>query len=172
MEIWKDIAGYEGLYKVSNLGNVKSLERFVNTSNGISIRIKEKILKHRKDGTGYLSVNLSLFSKAKTFSIHRLVAVHFLLNSKELKCVNHINGIKTDNRVENLEWCSHSHNTLHAFKLGINLKGEDRSFSKITNEQVSEIKISKLKQKKLAELYNVDQSLISRIKSSQRRKAL
>jgi hypothetical protein len=172
MEIYKDIIGFEGYYKVSNLGNVKSLERFVTTSNGIRIRIKERILKHRKDGTGYLSVNLSLFCKVKTFSIHRLVAVHFLLNHKALKCVNHINGIKTDNRIENLEWCSYSYNTLHAFNLGINLKGEERSFSKITDEQVSEIKISKLKQKQLAEFYNVDQSLISRIKSNQRRKIL
>jgi len=105
LEIWKDIPGYEGLYQVSNLGRVKSLDREV--SNGKSTRlIKQRILKLCNDGKGYKVVNLSKCCKVKTFAIHQLVAVAFL-NHKPSGyngyIVDHINNNKNDNRLVNLQ---------------------------------------------------------------------
>lgn len=103
-EIWKDIPDYEGLYQVSNLGRIKSL-KFNHTN-------YEKILKNSTN-QNYPTIILNHNYKPKTFLIHRLVAETFIPNLKKLPCVNHINGIKTDNRVENLEWCTYSENMKH-----------------------------------------------------------
>lgn len=108
-EIWKDIKGYEGLYQVSNFGRIKSLERFTDhKSTGIVLQ-KEKIIKQRIN-YGYCYVNLCKESKIKGFRVHRLVAEAFIPNPNSLKQVNHKNEIKTDNRVENLEWCTCKYN--------------------------------------------------------------
>lgn len=100
IEIWRDVAGYEGLYKVSNLGNVMSLRHK-----------KIFILKPRKDGWGYLFVTLINHNKYKNFKIHRLVAEAFLPNLNNLPQVNHKDECKTNNRVSNLEWCTPQYNT-------------------------------------------------------------
>jgi hypothetical protein len=105
MEIWKTINGFDD-YQVSNLGRVKSFKRG-----------KEKILADRKR-KGYLSVCLSNIN-IKYVTNHRLVAESFLPNINNKPCINHINGIKHDNRVENLEWVTHSENTQHAFDTGL-----------------------------------------------------
>ena len=100
-EIWKDIKGYEGRYQISNFGRVKSL-----------IYPKEKIMNiynFRRDGEkgkGYWRVRLIKNSSYKYFFVHRLVAEAFIPNPNNYATVNHINGIKTDNRIDNLEWCS------------------------------------------------------------------
>ena len=101
-EVFKDVLGYEGAYKVSNLGRVKSLERVVVHKNGYKYPIKERILKPVLK-RGYPSVNLCLDDKRKSIKIHRLVALAFMPNPESKATVNHINGIKTDNRLENLE---------------------------------------------------------------------
>lgn len=111
MEVWKDINEYEGLYQVSNLGNVKSLARPKITSNGIR-NMPEKILKPQIQ-RGYLKVMLYKDNKCKWCSIHRLVAEAFIENVEGKNQVNHINGNKTDNNANNLEWCTHSENQLH-----------------------------------------------------------
>lgn len=106
MELWKPIIGYEGLYEISNLGNVKSLKK------GFK---KEKILKNRCDESEYVRVDLRLNGKSKTIRTHRLVATHFIPNIYNKPQVNHINGNKSDNRVENLEWVSSIENQCHRY---------------------------------------------------------
>ena len=112
-EEWKDIQGYEGLYQISNLGRVKSLKRFVNIKVFNKAQIKrvrkEYILNPVQDKDGYLLVHLYKSSKAKTFKVHRLVATNFLP-----LVINHKNGIKSDNKVSNLEWCTPKENMAHA----------------------------------------------------------
>lgn len=108
-EIWKPIKNYENLYSISNLGRIKSFRRF----NGHCYINREKILSPQKNR--YLTVRLSNGDKIKQYTIHRLVAETFIPNPFNKPCVNHINGIKTDNRVNNLEWCSSKENTLHAY---------------------------------------------------------
>lgn len=109
MEIWKDIVGYEGLYQVSNIGRVRSLPR--NSTKG-------KILKPRLQHD-YYTVHLSKNGKTINKLIHRAVAESFLTNNYNLPEVNHIDGDKLNNRLDNLEWCSTSYNAIHAFKLGL-----------------------------------------------------
>lgn len=101
-EIWKTVAGYEGLYEVSSFGRVKSLSRFANSKSG-QRRVKEIILKYSLRG-GYPSVRLSKEGVKKAATIHSLVAVAFLGHtpSGHTFVVDHINGIKIDNRVENI----------------------------------------------------------------------
>ena len=103
-EIFKDIQGYEGLYQVSNLGNVKSLERYVNNKGGKRFQ-KERILKPRKNKDGYYSVIISKEGKPKNFSVHVLVAMAFLghVPNGHIIEVDHKNEIKADNRAENLQ---------------------------------------------------------------------
>lgn len=104
-EVWKDIADYEGLYQVSNFGRVRSLK----------YRKTEKIqIMKSFNRNSYLAVCLAKDSRTKFYNIHRLVAAAFLPNPNNLPCVNHKNEIKTDNRVENLEWCSYSYNNKYS----------------------------------------------------------
>jgi hypothetical protein len=141
MEIWKDVIGYEGKYQVSNLGNVKSLARIVYISN-IPRNRKLMYLKPKISGVGYHQVCLQKESIRFYRLVHRLVAESFLGLNESKKYVNHINGIKTDNRVENLEWLTQSENQLHAYKIGLQNKqyGEQRYCSKLNNEKVILIK--------------------------------
>lgn len=101
MEVWKDIEGYEN-YQVSNYGRVKSLKFS-----------KERILKPEKNNGGYLYVFLSKNCIEKRYYIHRLVAQAFIVNPDGLKEINHKNEVKTDNRVENLEWCDRKYNNTY-----------------------------------------------------------
>lgn len=109
MEIWKDIQGYEGLYQVSNLGNVKSLN-WGNKGYARNLYLK----KHNK---GYLQVELAKDGIKKMFTVHRLVALHFVDGYANGLVVNHRNENKRDNRAENLEWCTHSENVRYSLDL-------------------------------------------------------
>lgn len=104
MEQWRDIPGYEGLYQVSSLGRVKSNKR---------------IKSLRTDKRGYLTVWLCKDSVQKNYKAHRLVALAFIPNPENKKTVNHIDGDKQNNCVENLEWATHSENIIHANKTGL-----------------------------------------------------
>lgn len=117
-ERWEDIAGYEGFYKVSSYGKVFSVRTNILLSADIS--------------TGYPTVVLSVNRVKKKFLVHRLVAAAFIPNPEGKRCVNHINGIKVDSRVENLEWCTHSENEIHSFKkLGKKIKHSDSTKQKL-----------------------------------------
>lgn len=101
-EIWKDIEGFEGLYQISNMGRVKSLN-YRRTG-------KEKILEGYDNGKGYLRVNLRKEGNRKQYLVHQLVSQAFIPNPYNLPCINHKNEIKSDNCVQNLEWCDYSYN--------------------------------------------------------------
>lgn len=111
-EIWKDIEGYEGLYQVSNLGRVRSLDRMTapRKDNGASYPILGTILRTNQRKDGYMSVTFWKDSKAHSQLIHKLVANAFIPNPDNLPVVNHKDEDKTNNRVDNLEWCSQQYN--------------------------------------------------------------
>lgn len=172
-EVWKNIDGFEGLYMVSNLGRVKSLERVMNRGR-MGSRIKGVgILKDCKRGE-YISITLSdLKGGALSIRLHRLVALHFIPNPENKPQVNHKNGIKTDNRVENLEWVTCGENLSHALKNGLRkqARGESMSQSKLKNEDVVRVKkmlMDGFLQKEIAKIFNVHSSQISRINTNSR----
>lgn len=131
-EEWKDINGYEGLYQVSNMGNVRAV--FYKT-----VPYREKaIFKNQK---GYCRVNLVRNKKTKAMAVHRLVAIHFIKKPDHLNEVNHKNGNKDDNRHTNLEWSNRSMNVSHMWGTGLRKKviGEKNHKSKLKEKEVIEI---------------------------------
>lgn len=109
-EVWKDVVGYEGLYQISNLGRVKSVERFRKGKKGSKTYCKGRILKSRISNAGYYQVCVCKNNIKKQLTVHRMVALAYIPNEYRLPCVDHINGIRTDNRVVNLRWCSSKEN--------------------------------------------------------------
>lgn len=121
-EIWKDIKGYEGKYQISNLGRIKSLSRFINNckeNSLIGFYSKERIIKQSISKTGYYVCTLFKNGKGRTFKVHRLVAEAFIDNPNELPIINHRDGNKLNNSLDNLEWCDYSHNNKEAYKQGL-----------------------------------------------------
>ena len=117
-EIWKDIQGYEGFYQISNLGNVKSLERVVDKGNGILQHRKERIMNKRESVDGYYIAKLNVNKKSTSIAIHILVARHFIDNPNNYPEVNHKDCNRKNNQVDNLEWCTHQQNVEHSKQLG------------------------------------------------------
>lgn len=117
--IWKPIKGYENLYEISSSGLVRGLIRVIKTISHGNRKFNSKILKSRLNNYGYEEVRLSKNGISKTHFIHRLIAENFISNPDNKKEVNHKNGIKDDNRIENLEWVTHSENMIHAYKNGL-----------------------------------------------------
>ena len=118
MEIWKDVVGYEDRYQISSLGRIKSKTRKTKFGRGWRV-YEEQIIKPAEDKDGYLKVGLSKDGKKSRFFVHRIIATSFIKNPSELPVVNHIDGDKQNNQIENLEWVTHSENVLHAFKTGL-----------------------------------------------------
>jgi hypothetical protein len=152
IETWKPVVGYEGIYEVSSFGNIKSL-----------LKIRKGASYIKKCGNtpqGYLNIILSINKRPKTFLVHRLVAIAFLPNPKNKRCVNHKNGIKSDNRLINLEWVTHSENNIHAFNIGLRVqRGEKHHRAKITELDVLKIRelysTGAANSNEIAMLYNI-----------------
>jgi hypothetical protein len=113
-EIYKDIKGYEGYYQISNLGNVKSVERIIKREGKGDYPVNEKIVKSNSNGNGYLIINLRKDKKRKSFLVHRLVAQTFINNPEVLPQVNHIDEDTMNNTLDNLEWCTAKYNINHS----------------------------------------------------------
>jgi hypothetical protein len=164
MEVWKEVKDYEGLYEVSNLGRVKRLSKWTKVGNVAKRFDKEKILKQGLHHKGYFHVILSKNGKSKTITTHRLVLSNFVENIENKHSINHINGIKTDNRLENLEWCTISENSIHSYKMGlqISIKGEKHGRSKLTKNQVIDIKynLNSLTNSEISKIYNLSKSYV------------
>jgi hypothetical protein len=157
MEEWKDVVGYEGAYQVSNAGQVRSVERLVGHVSGGALR-KGRLLKQWLNNSGYPQVGLSNGNKVRNREVHRLVVDAFLGPAVE---INHIDGNKQNNRLENLEKSSRSHNMRHS----ITQKGRGQ---KITIEQAREIRSqfhARRPRKAIAEQFGVSLGLVESIGS-------
>lgn len=153
-EVWKKVAEFE-VYQVSNYGRIKSPTQLLNPS------VSRK---------GYHRINLRHEGRRKAFSVHRLVAAAFIKNPLRLPQINHIDTVKTNNKVRNLEWCTASHNIQHAFRLGLNHgpSGEACGNSKLTESAVKEIRkalVNGVSQSVLAKRFGVAQPNISQIQN-------
>lgn len=150
-EIWKDVKGYEGIYKISNRGNIKSIDRIskaIRKNKIISQKFKGQALRPFISTTGYFTIKLTKNNNYKSFKIHRLIAIHFIPNPDNKAEVNHIDGNKLNNDINNLEWATHLKNMRHAFSTGLvditkysNMRvGEKNGNSKLTDSEAKLIK--------------------------------
>ena len=167
-EEWKIIPETNGDYSVSSMGRVRSNGFYYNASNGTKIctfNRKPRVLKPSKSTDGYLQVELH----GKTVRVHRLVATAFIGNPNNKPCINHKDGNKENNTVENLEWVTVAENNLHALSTGLRPRGEQYPYAKLTESQVREIRQNHKPKtvgcgcKVLARKYGVHHSVIQNI---------
>ncbi len=162
-EIWLDIIGFDGYYQISNKGRLKSLPRWGSP--------KTNILETANNGKGYLITAIGYKRKLKSFVIHRLVAIYFVVNPDPInyKEINHIDGNKKNNHASNLEWSSRSKNVQHAFDTGLKFgyKGSKHPKSILNEEQVLLIRSKHVFRKyshvTLAKEFSVSKSTIKHI---------
>ena len=128
-EIWRDVINYEGFYQISNMGRLKSLHYG-----------KSTILNSGTARDGYKNVTLTVNGKKNYYRLHILVARAFIPNPENKPCVNHIDGDKSNNRADNLQWVNHSENTQHAYIMGLAKSGYEHHSAKFTPEQIEEIR--------------------------------
>ena len=169
-EIWKDIKGYEGIYQVSNKGNVRSLDRTVITKENKVRSLKGKLLKPATITHGYLGVNLC----NKSYRVHRLVAEAFIPNPNNLPIINHLDEDKTNNCVDNLQWCTSQENNTYGTRLQKASDSMKKKENHGLNEQIIEMIKNQNKKvlcvttnkvfdsiKEASEFYNVSRTGIS-----------
>jgi hypothetical protein len=158
-ELWKKVIDYEDYYIVSNIGRVKNLKT-------------NKIIAQTLNKDGYWCCGLYKNKKHKVFITHRLMMIAFVPNPENKEQVNHINAIKTDNILVNLEWSTPKENTIHACKMGLMnySKGSEHYASKLTDEDVIEIRRLSLSTTKIkiSKIYNVSDSCICNIVNRKR----
>lgn len=172
-EIWLPVNNWLHFYEVSNQGRLKRLRKefFLNKKCTKPHVLAERISFGYVESTGYRVARLMDKKRVEDVKVHRLVAQAFIPNPDNKPCVNHINGIKTDNRVENLEWVTISENIKHASKLGLlkgalDAKGSKNNQSKLTEKDIPIIKNlykQGITQTQIAERYKVTHSAISNI---------
>lgn len=167
MEVWKDIINFENYYQISSSGNLKNVRT-------------GRIKKWGNHTRGYLITTLCRSGYNKSVSAHRLVAQAFIPNPKKKPCVNHKNGIKYDNKIENLEWCTHQENTDHAVrnklvgehKIKKRRKGADHPLIKLSTEEILYIRANHkiIKTSVLAKMFNISSSAVGNIGARRTRK--
>jgi hypothetical protein len=155
VEEWKDIVGYENRYKISTLGRVY-------------LKTKDRVCNLRNHNKGYKYISLYGNDKSeKRFLVHRLVAMAFIENSSiDRNCVNHKDGVKTNNSVDNLEWCTRSENNKHASETNLVSNGSSRWNSKLDDlkiKSIREIYSNGVYQRVIAEKFNITQGQVSMI---------
>lgn len=157
-EIWKSIKGYEGYYEVSNHGNVRTVTRFISNSGKHGMWYKSRSLKFNVDKDGYNTVALQKDGKVKRVKVHRVVLSTFT-DDNDMQ-VNHIDGNKSNNHVNNLEWVTCSENIKHAFNIGLKTQvGSKNNCSKLTESIVIQIcdffKNTTFTNKQIAEMFDI-----------------
>ena len=164
-EIWEDIKGYEGLYKVSNMGRLKRLHRKIVTKFNVTRILPEKIRFQYLNNKGYLMISLTKNKVMRTHSVHQLVAIAFIPNPENKKTINHINGIKIDNKIGNIEWATQRENVKHAYDTGLKkcMKGSKNHSAKLTGTDVKQIRklLAHNTQRELARVFKVSDTTIS-----------
>ena len=145
-EIWKPLKGYEGFYEVSTFGNIKSVERnmIMKYRNGCDSHhlLKEKNIKPYTGKRGYNVVSLSKLGKVKKVTLHRLIAITFIPNSENKPQVNHINGIRTDNRLINLEWVNNQENLIHSYSVLKRVGGMNGKLNIARSKKINQLDIN------------------------------
>lgn len=167
-EEWRDVTGFEGLYKVSSMGRVLSCERVVKDSRLGKKKLKERFLKPTVDSFGYTKVTLFRDSKRSVRKVHRLVAGHFCYKPEGCDVVNHIDNDTQNNQAGNLEWTTNQGNTDHMIAQGRKIapKGQECSWTDLTESDVIAIKglcREGVKQSHIAKKYGVSQPQVSKI---------
>lgn len=162
IEQWRPVVGYEGVYAVSDHGRVMRLAG--------SERVKEnRIVKQGNNGRGYMFVRLWAGNKQEHRYVHRLVMQSFVSECPKGITVNHIDGNKANNHLNNLEYATHSENIQHAYDHGLNygVRGEMHSMAKLTQAQADEIRrlyaLGGISQRALAEQFKISASVIGGI---------
>jgi len=165
IEIWKPVKDYEDYYEISNFGNLKILSREYKHFRGGTLVKKECYAKQRLTSNGYVMNAFDVNGSIKSFLRHRLVAEAFIPNPENKRCVNHKDGNKLNNHVDNLEWCTHSENVQHALKNNLMPSGEMCYGASLTNRQVREIRKlnGKFTQKEIGIMYGVSRETIKLI---------
>lgn len=154
METWKDIPNYEGLYMISSIGRVKRLLKGTGR--------KRDFMTPTSSGL-YPCLDLCKDGIVKRHTIHRLLATVFIPNPENKPQVNHLNGLKHDNRLENLEWCTQKENSYHAIEIGLHPISPGKVMTGERIEMVFSLKKQGFSQMKIADKLNVNQSVVSRV---------
>ena len=168
-ETWRDIKGYEGLYAISSTGRVKRLARNRIIATGVNKPLKEKMIKTFKGKHGYIHVNLWKNGQMKQHRIHRLIMLAHTEKPQNKNVINHIDGDKTNNILENLEWCTPKENSHHAYTTGLakGKQGIENSQGRLTSKEIIAIRelysTGKFTQKELSERFEISTGHVSDI---------
>lgn len=165
-EVWKSIKDFEGLYEISSIGRIRSLFRIIEYKNGIKHPHDGFMLKQELSKDGYMRIKLWKSHKYKHFNVHRLVASAFIDNPGGKDCVNHIDSMRVNNCVYNLEWVTVQENTDHAIEYGnFNPKGEGNGSAKLKDNEVLEIRYNGKPPKEMMEKFSISKGVVSSIRT-------